>query len=219
MTTAKEKAAAVAAKAAEALADGKPTSEQIAALNEQTITHPDQVKSAHGEIAKPSSGGGKVFVGCKVGVAHIDLQLSKLIDKEEQTQSGLRPVKVPERYGPVVRIRGTAYPRGQVPEGFPDRPDVVAGCTLNPGVDRDFMIEWLRLNNLSPLVMNNMIFIEETRESAAGKARELAGVTSGFEPMNPKKDARTPKPTNPGVGDLNTEDERAKKMERAQPQP
>lgn len=208
-----ENATKIAQQAAEATAAGRPTSEQIANRNIETITHPDQVKNAHGELLEPKTGvGGTVFVGCKVGVAHIDIQLSQLVKVSEQTQTGPREVLQPRRYGPVVRIRGTAYPRGTVPDGFPDKPDMAHGCAINPAVDREFMIEWMKTNRLNPLVMNNMIIIAENRESLVAKAAELIGIKSGFDPLNPKSDPRTPRPTNPGVGAIETEAERALKM-------
>lgn len=209
----KEGAADAAQKAAEATAAGKPTSEQIAELNKQTILRPDKVQNAHGAVLeKTTDVGGVVFVGCKVGVPYIDLQLSQLVKVTEQTQTGAREVMQPRRFGPVVRIRGTAYPRGTVPDGFPEKPDMAHGCAINPNIDREFMIAWLDLNKLNPLVTNSMIFIGEKRDDIVAKGAELAGIISGFEPLNPKADPRTPRSTNAGVSNVETEDERAKKM-------
>jgi hypothetical protein len=206
MATAKQKAAEEAARrAAEANAAGKPSSEQIDALNKETTLHPDQVASAHGEPLRPGHAGAKCFVGFKVGIPYLDLQLSELQEVEEQTQTGLRTVKIPVRVGPVVRIRGTAYPRGQVPESFPEKPQIVAGAAINPNIDREFMRAWLQLNKLNPIVTNNMIFMADTEADAMAMARELGGLLSGFDPIDPRKgskDPRLPKSTNKDVGEV-----------------
>lgn len=209
MATAKEKREAreaerKAREAAAATAAGKPTSEQIEALNKEATLHPDKVASAHGERLKVGSAGGKVLVGFKVGIAYFDMQLSKLEEQDEQTQTGIRRVKVPVRFGPVVRVRGTAYPRGQAPEGFPERPEIIHGATMNRDVDRDFMVAWLELNKLNPIVTNRMIFIAENEADFRAIAAELAGERSGFEPLDPrsKNDPRMPKPTNKDLSPL-----------------
>lgn len=209
MATAKEKreareAEAKARAAVEANAAGKPSSEQIEALNKEATLHPDKVPSAHGAPIEKSVAGAKVLVGFKVGIAYFDLQLSKLEEVDEQTQTGIRRVKMPVRYGPVVRLRGTAYPRGQVPDGYPERPEVIHGAAMNREVARDFMVEWMRLNVLNPMVTNKMIFVAENEADFRALAREYAGLASGFEPMDPKSgaDPRMPRPTNKDVGKL-----------------
>jgi hypothetical protein len=205
MATANKKAAQRAAEEAAALATaaGKPTSEQIDVLNKETTLHPDRVASAHGDRLEVGHAGAKCVVGFKVGIAYLDLQLSRLEEVDEQTQTGLRRIKVPVRHGPIVRLRGTAYPRGTVPDGFPDKPLIVAGAALNPNVDKDFMAAWLELNKLNPIVTNKMVFVADTEQSAMAMARELAGLASGFDPIDPrKKDPRMPKPSNKDVGEL-----------------
>lgn len=194
------------AKKKEETAAAAEKSAAIQARNEETIKRPDRVENAHGERAEQSYAGAKCFVGFKVGIAYFDMQLSRLEEVDEQTQTGLRRVKVPIRFGPVVRIRGTAYPRGVVPKGFPPPPEMVEGAAINPGVDKDFMLEWLKLNKLNPIVQNNMIFIADTEQDIRAMARGIAGVTSGFEPIDPTdpKDPRRAqfKSTNRDVGDL-----------------
>lgn len=210
MATAAQKQAAKlrAEAAAKAAAEGKPTSEQINALNREATIHPDRVPSAHGEQLKAGSAGAKCFVGFKVGIPWLEIQLSELVDKDEQTQTGVRRIKEAVRIGPVVRIRGTAYPRGTPPEGFPEKPMIVSGCAITPNVDRDFMRRWLELNRESAMVINQMIFMADTEQDAIAKARELAGELSGFDPILPPlkdgkmRDPRMPRPANKAVGDL-----------------
>lgn len=208
--TAKEKRDARAA----AKAAGQPTPLEIA--NSESTLHPDKVRDAHGEVAKPKSSGAKVIVACKVGLAFIDLQLSKFEEVYENTQTGPRLVKQAKRFGVVVRIRGTAYPRGTPPAGFPERPKMAAGAALTYGIDKEFWDEWVRQNHLSPMVINNMVFADESEDRVVGRARELIGEVSGFDPVNPLKDARLPKSTNPGVSNIETEETRAAKQRLAQ---
>lgn len=217
MATAKERAQAAEARAqdaerraneAEARAKAaesgnvKPTSEQIAALNRETTLHPDRTPNAHGEQLKTGVSGAKCYVGFKVGIAWLDLQLSELVEKDEQTQTGIRRIKEAVRLPGIVRIRGTSYPRGTPPEGFPEKPMIVSGCAITPNVDKDFMRKWLELNAPSPMVLNRMIFIADTEQEAIDIARELAGDLSGFDPVNPKNDPRVPKSANKFVGEL-----------------
>lgn len=184
----------------------------IAETNKQAIIHPDKVADAHGEIARPSSAGAKVIVACKLGVAYFSIQLCKMETKFEQNMQGGREVKESTRIGEVVRLRGTAYPRGTPPEGFPERPEIVAGAALNYGIDRDWFNEWLKQNHLNPLVMNKMIFAHEKLDGVRGIAKETAGVQSGLEPISPKKDPRITRSTRSEVSDIETEESRAKKQ-------
>lgn len=194
------------AKAAEKVAEtGKPqmTSEQIEALNKQTTLRPDRTPNALGNRVEASVSGAKCWVGLKVGIAYFDLQLSELREKEEQTQTGARTIKEAVRLDGVVRVRGTAYPRGTPPEGFPEKPMIVAGCAITPNVDRDFMRAWLDQNRTSAIVKNEMIFMADSEVDAIAKARELSGELSGFDPLNVRGgDVRMPKSTNKAVGEL-----------------
>jgi hypothetical protein len=213
--TAKQKRELRAREAAEAKAAGKPTSEETERLNQAAITRPDAVADAHGKIEKPSKAGGKVVVGCKVGVAYIDLQLCQETKVWENTQTGPREVKKFERTGNVVRIRGTAYPRGTPPEGFPDKPMIVDGAALTFGVDEHFWNEWKKQNHLNPLVVNSMVFAHVNIDYVKGVAQEHSAEKSGLDPVNPKGDKRMPRSTRSDVSNIETEETRAAKMNRA----
>mgnify|MGYP001217488205 CR=1 FL=1 len=218
MATAAEKraqrAANAAAKAAEAeaaRAKGEPT--EVEQINQAAITHPDQVPSAHGEIERPARSGATVTVACKLGIAYLDLQLCKIEDKFEQNMQGGRTVKEAIRTGHVVRIRGTSYPRGTVPDGFPERPEIVAGAALNRNIDKDWWDEWVRQNRLNPIVVNKMVFAYESDDTVRGVAKELGEIKSGLDPINPRdtKDPRTPKSTRGEISNVETEEARARK--------
>lgn len=207
------RAAAREAAVDKAKLEGAPTA--IEKANLEAAIHPDKVAAAHGEIAKPKSAGAKVIVACKLGLAYLDLQLSKFDDVYENTQTGPRLVKQAKRYGEVVRIRGTAYPRGTPPEGFPERPKMVDGAALTLGVDKEWWDAWVEQNRLNPIVKNRMIFAHESEASVASEARELKDQLSGFDPVNPLGDARMPKSTNAAVSNIETEESRKAKMAAA----
>lgn len=212
--TAKQKRELRAREAAEATAAGKPTSEQIQQTNAAAIARPDQIPAAAGQIETPKRSGEQVVVGCKIGVAYIDLQLQKPNRVWENTQTGPREITIYQKTGNVVRIRGTAYPRGTPPEGFPERPVMVEGAALTFGVDKEFWDEWVKQNHLNPIVMNGMVFAHKNIDQVRGIAKETAANKSGLEPINPKGDKRMPKSTRSDVSNIETEETRAEKMNR-----
>lgn len=213
--TAKEKREQRQRQAAEAKAAGKPTSDETQALNAAAMMRPDAVKDAHGDVAKPSSAGEKVVVGCKLGVSAISLQLCKKVTVWENTQTGPREVERYDRVGEVVRVRGTSYPRGTPPEGFPEKPIMVDGAALTFGVDKDFWDQWVEQNKLNPIVVNGMVFAHVNIDYVKGVAKETAANKSGLDPVNPKGDNRMPKSTRSDVSNIETEETRAAKMNRA----
>lgn len=171
-------------------------------LNRASTIRPDAVQDAHGSIATPQIAGAKVTVACKLGVPYFDIQLCKIEDKFEQNMQGGRMVKEASRIGSVVRLRGTAYPRGTPPKGFPPAPEMADGAALTRGVDKDFMDAWLLQNRLNPVVMNQMVFVAETDDAVRGRAKDLAGMLSGLDPVNPDKDRRIPKSTRGEITDV-----------------
>lgn len=165
----------------------------IERLNAESTIRPDAVASSTGEVATKQSAGDKVVVGCKLGIAFYDIQLMQMDQKFEQNMQGGRTVTESTRIGIVVRLRGTAYPRGTPPKGFPSPPLIVEGAALNFGIDRDFMEEWLKQNKLNPVVMNRMVFVCPNIDAAQGVAKDLAKMPSGLEPINPEGDHRIPR--------------------------
>ena len=176
--------------------------------NQEFMQNPAAVADVHGDIEKPQSSGAKVTVACKLGVALFDLQLSRTMEVEEQGLGTIRTVREGRRVGRVFRIRGTAYPRGTVPEGFPPPPLIIGGAAMNPGVDKDFWDEWVDQNKLNPLVMNGMIFAHESESYVQGKAKEESDNLSGLEPLNSRGDPRNTKSTRADVADVEPDDRR-----------
>lgn len=165
-------------------------SQGVADANMAAVTRPDLVASAHGERMQPSYAGDKVVVGCKLGVSWYQLQLFRMEQKFQQDTHGGRMVTEAVRIGGIVQLRGTSYPRGTPPRGFPPPPETADGAALTRGVSRDFMETWLEQNRLNPIVQNRLIFIAGSDDEARGIAADLAGIRSGLEPLNPDGDAR-----------------------------
>jgi hypothetical protein len=181
--------------------------------NAAAMMNPGDVASDN--VVKAQHAGEKVVVGCKLGVAYYDIYLCRKETVKENTQTGPRDIV---QFTPVrsstVRLRGTAYPRGTTPEGFPEKPIIVEGAALNFDVDKGFWDEWVEQNKLNPLVMNKMLFAHVNVDHVKGLARDLKDQSSGLEPINPRKDGRMPKSTRADVSDVETEETRAKKMDR-----
>lgn len=131
---------------------------------------------------------GFVTVACKLGVAWIDLQLSEERAVWENTQSGPREVKQYAATGPIHRIRGTAYPRGEAPDDFPEKPRMVLGYALTPNIPREFWDRWVKQHAKAPYVMSGMIYAFESTQDITAKAREMEGVASGMEPLERGKE-------------------------------
>lgn len=159
----------------------------------------DPSKVLDADVAKPQSSGAKVIVACKIGIGYFDLQHNEPRTISENTQTGPREVTVYYPVGKMVRIRGTAYPRGTPPVGFPSAPEMIGGYALTRNVDKDFWDRWEHQHARDPYVVNNMIFAAEDFDTVRGKAMEFSGLMSGLEPIAPGNDARIPKPLNPNV--------------------
>jgi len=54
-------------------------------------------------------------------------------------------------------------------------------------VDKDFFEAWCKANADSALLSGNIIFAQERASMADGKAKEQAGIKTGFEPIDPEK--------------------------------
>jgi hypothetical protein len=189
------------------MAAANPGLATIHETNAAAMNDPGSVGSATGEIAKPAAAGAKVIVACKIGVPYIDLQLCEMVEVYEETQTGPRRKMQARRTGNVVRIRGTAYPRGSKPSNFPEPPVMADGAALNFGIDKAWFDTWLEQNRRSGFVTNNLIFAHEKEDMVRGQAREQASVLSGLEPINPKGDPRIrafAKPTREEVSDIET---------------
>lgn len=63
-------------------------------------------------------------------------------------------------------------------------PDAVGGFGITPGVDGAGFARWLEQNKSYPAVRAGLLFAEDTYDKARDRAREAAGIVSGFEGVN-----------------------------------
>lgn len=127
--------------------------------------------------------GDTVTVACSMP-GGILLELSELVEKDEQTPFGVRRVKEsvrrPDRG--QFKVRGPNLPFG-VNATFP----IIGGrYALTPGIPKDFWEEWCRINAHSDAVKNRVIFAHDTSDGATQMARAAVkdGVKSGFEGLD-----------------------------------
>ena len=108
--------------------------------------------------ALPQISSGTVSVGCKLpsGI-HMDMNDPK-------------PHAITRR----VTLRGSNASR------------VVGGFGITENVDKEFVETWLKRNAELPAVKNELIFIMKNSREVSAKAKELAGVKSGMERIDPK---------------------------------
>ena len=128
-----------------------------------------------------------VTVACKIGVAWLDLQICEERDIFENTQTGPRQIKQWVKTGQIVRIRGTAYPRGQAPDGFPDKPEMAEGYALTPNVPREFWEQWVSQNKRAPYVLSGMLFAHGAVNDVKVHATDHRTDLSGIEPIKREK--------------------------------
>lgn len=144
-----------------------------------------------------------VTVACKIGVPWIDYEVCELTEIDENTQTGSRKTKMWIRTGEIARIRGTAYPRGEPPEGFPDKPRFVLGYALTPNILRATWEKIVEQRVKAPEFKSGMVFAFERDEDIKSKAKDLEKQLSGLEPLQRTKDEitdkRVPKSINSGI--------------------
>lgn len=160
---------------------------------------------------KTSSAGAKVTVACKVPlgvVIHVCTWNEVLV----QTPSGSKMVRESQRGTEAVQILGPAYPNGQIPEGFRDKPLIVGGYALTPGIDKEFWDAWWADNadercnhedakdghkngcKCTAIVRSRMIFAYEALGNVQAAAKEAKHLESGLEAIRPEGDYRSPRP-------------------------
>lgn len=139
--------------------------------------------------AKPS----KVIIASKMPMG-VELQHSRMQVVQRKFRETMWQETEAQRVGPVVRVRGTAYPQGQPPEGFRDRPVLIAGYALTFNIDREWWEEWARQNKDTEMVQNGLIFAAGTSADISSRARkEFSDVDSGLGPLVPDTDRRLPR--------------------------
>ena len=175
----------------------------------------DNRPNANVPAGNPTRARETVTVACKVSVPWIDLQLCKPMQVSEQTMNGSKEVTMFYKDGPVIRIRGTAYPVGQTPEGFPEKPERLFGYALTRNIPKDWWDEFTKQYAKWPYLQNGLVYAFANLDDGRAQAKEQRAFTSGLEPINPKGDPRSPRPISEGMDPIETEEHRAKKMAAA----
>ena len=154
------------------------------------------------------SASGTVTVACKIGVPWIDFQACEEVKVMENTQTGAREITQYAKTGRVIRIRGTSYPRGQIPEGFPERPEIVDGYALTRNINKETWDLIAEQQRKAPYFMSRMIYAFVQPEDGKAIASEHRKDRSGLEPVQRGRDAngneailddRLPRSMNSGV--------------------
>jgi hypothetical protein len=165
---------------------------------------------------KPQPAGAKVTVACKVPVVGLDLEMCRETEFREEVNGAVRDRKRWDRTGQVIRVRGTGYPAGTPPVGYPSRPEMAGDYALTRGVDRDFWVEWRKQNAKNPLVINGLLIAHEDMDRVVGEAKELREVPTGLGPIVPDRDPRAARALIPGLTQIETGDEFKSRVREAQ---
>ncbi|QPF81669.1 hypothetical protein IC762_17750 [Bradyrhizobium genosp. L] len=134
-------------------------------------------------------------------------------DHYEAAPGGGRMLKLESRavaLSDPIKINGPAVPFGATP------PFVIAGgYALTPNVPGDFMEKWMEANKDSPMVKNNVIFVQKSDAAAQKQAKEQKEVQSGLERLDVRmvrkgermvpRDPRWPKSVNPNLSVVATD--------------
>jgi hypothetical protein len=67
------------------------------------------------------------------------------------------------------------------------------GFALTFHVPKDAMDRWMEDNKESAIVKSGLIKVNQSRNEVKAMTREMAGVRTGMEPLNPAGDPRTPR--------------------------
>lgn len=143
----------------------------------------DTSAAAPAAVMKPPRSGGTVTVACKLPNGLV-LQTSTKTEVQEQMYGGgvrmvdqwLRDPDGYTLYGPALSVE--TMQRGDIP--FVS----VSGFALTPNIPQDFWERWLEQHKHMDIVTKGLVFAFSKDEDVRAKARELAGLKTGMEPLN-----------------------------------
>jgi hypothetical protein len=129
--------------------------------------------------------GAKVTVACKMPLGFV-LHLDTMVDVDEPVMGGgVKTVKRARKRleaGEVI-LRGPLQSDADKAAGV-QPPLVVGSYALNPGIDKEWFDEWLRLNQDADVVRNKLIFATKPA-SVQSQAKDQKTLRTGLEPLNP----------------------------------
>lgn len=115
----------------------------------------------------------------------LELRLFDMVDVDEQTPSGPKATKrARERLTEKVIIKGNAlFAPGDA--NHANNPVLIGGYCLTHNVPAEHWETWVSQNRQNDLVRNSLVFGYEKPDHAVAKARELEGLRTGFERLDP----------------------------------
>lgn len=112
--------------------------------------------------------------------------LSITPDGDVERRAKLSAAGTPDR-SPVVSVKSVTVNGANKAPNYHPKDNVLLGRVGRTVVDKAFWEAWRAQNANSDLVKNNCVFAEMTEARADAKARELEGVKTGFEPIDPEE--------------------------------
>lgn len=163
-----------------------------------------QTARAAARVNKTAASGAKVTVASKMETG-LRLRVFRFVeDREPVLGGGFRETKIARFDGEVV-VNGV----GKRLEAQP-RCEVVNGYALTHGVDKDHWDRWLADNEASAIVLNGLIFADESADFVRDWCRENEARRSGLQALIGGDDPRAPRAQVP----ITDEDGRAKASPR-----
>lgn len=120
----------------------------------------------------------KVLIGCKLPNGLV----MEIVTPQKQL-GALHPAP----RGKFVKLNGSASVNGGRISRINQAPEY--GTTL---VEAEFAAAWFKANADLPVVQTGTVFVADNERDFASKVREGLAESSGFEPIDPAGDARTP---------------------------
>lgn len=143
---------------------------------------------ASGASAAPSSGGDKVVVASRLPMGMKLRNFRMVTISELDRQGNNKDVRVAEPQGEMIFIHGVSHPLNEAP-----RCRIIWGYAFTEGVDKESFDAWMRDNERSAFVVNQLIFAESSFERAMNRAKENEKRRSNMEPLDMENDPRTPR--------------------------
>jgi hypothetical protein len=166
-----------------------PVSERDASGLPSTQPRPPQPAV---RFSRGATTGDTIYVACKLP-GGLMLRCFEMVDHEEQTRNGIQVVRqaaeIPDsRFvikGPWAASGGQAFSNSN---GF--LTDLIpGGYAITEGVPLDTWSKWYQDNKNGKLVREGFILAHRDRAGLIKECRDLAGLKTGMEPIDPKNPA------------------------------
>ena len=132
--------------------------------------------------AKQSNSGETVTVACKLPHGLLLRVFDMVPTREPIMGGGYREVQMARECSEQYIVKGNAHAQNMAPSA-----PISGGYALTFGIPKDFWDRWLKENESSDVVKNNLIFANEKSDYVQDEAEEKAGLRSGLERLDPNK--------------------------------